>query len=112
METFEDFRRECNEAIMNELAVIHGVDMIIGLPNYDKFFKGINDKNIKGLHKAHEFRIVADANGQGVRLHYKELVTDIGWLPRPVPVSESFQDTWSPEFKCSVRNQGEPVTLI
>jgi hypothetical protein len=112
LETFEDFRRECNEAIINEFAAIHGVDLLIGLPNYTKFFEGVNENNIKGIQKAHEFRISADKNGQGIKLHYKELVTDIGWLPRPVPVSESFKDAWVSEFQCSVKDQGYPVLII
>ncbi len=112
LETFEDFKRECNEAILNARAIMHGVDMLIGIPNYSKFFEGANANEINGLQKAHEFRISSSKDGQGVKLHYKELVTDVGWLPRPVPVSDSFKDTWKSEFECSVKNQGEPVLFI
>ncbi len=110
IETFEDFRRECNAAILKQQACIHGVDMLVGIPDYDETFKGINEHNIQGISSCHEFRLSSDISGIGVKLHYKELSTDIGWFPRPIQVSDSFKDTWNSIFNCSIRNQGSPVS--
>ena len=59
-----------------------------------------------------EDRMWSNLTGDGIQLHYKELVSDVGWLPRPVPVSDSFKSSWDSEFRCSKQNQGKPVRQI
>jgi hypothetical protein len=112
LETFEDLKRESIEAIVQQSAMMHGVDMLVGIPNYGKHFDGANEAEVSGLQSAHEFRISSNLTGDGIQLHYKELVSDVGWLPRPVPVSDSFKSSWDSEFRCSKQNQGKPVRQI
>jgi hypothetical protein len=112
LETFEDLKRESIESIVRQKALMHGVDMLVGVPDYGKHFEGANGEEVVGLQSAHEFRISSNSTCDGVQLHYKELVSDVGWLPRPVPVSNNFKSSWDEEFECSKKNQGKPVWLI
>lgn len=109
LETFEDLKRESIESIVRQKALMHGVDMLVGVPDYGKHFEGANGEEVVGLQSAHEFRISSNSTCDGVQLHYKELVSDVGWLPRPVPVSDTFSSSWATAFESSKKNQGKPV---
>jgi hypothetical protein len=110
--TFEELKLECMKAIETEGAVVEDVAIACGIPNYDTVFENFNDHKIVGLSEAHEIRITSNSDGDGIQLFYKELVTDIGWLPRPILPDESQKNIWEANFVSKYKNQGKPVMSL
>jgi hypothetical protein len=107
--TFEELKTECLKAIEQQHAVVEDVALVCGMPNYDILFHDFNNKQISGISEAHELRMTSNLKGDGILFNYKEDVTDLGWLPRPIMPDESEKHIWKQHFTSKYVNQGDPV---
>lgn len=96
----EVFEKLCKEAFVDERhkTTPRKVEQVIGITDYEKLFdsKSANKvQQLQYLHTASTFMLIRDETGEKVHLYYKHDSTEKGWLPRPVIVTNTYNETWA-----------------